>query len=224
MVPNPRGCVFTFKMEQRDRPWWKTNVRIVYHHWENQEGAWWRALGSGNFTVWDFLSTMAFCEANGNAEFMEDRVMTEAGVRWYYAHCPGINDCVPYSCTSPEPVLNWWAAYSQSSAGRYQQVIVQNDALTLPAGNLYAFRNFGPSFRNPPTAWTAGWAYDRPYGWANLGYDGIFSPNAQLMFLDHPDALFVIYGNDYPFVIPSGCAYYNWNTLNNRLPCPSVRP
>jgi hypothetical protein len=79
--------------------------------------------------------------------------------------------------------------------------------------------SFGNSFQNPPPDWKTGWAANSPYGWANTGF-GIWSQNALKMFNKYPNALFASLDG---WIIPSGCAWSNWQNLGNQHYCPPVR-
>lgn len=174
--------------------------------WADKTGWWWQAFGEDGYTVWDFLSTFSYYEASGYVSWAE--VMAEAGVRWYYE--TGSFYGTPGSI---EAVLNWWGAFSQSTADVY--FAGPNYVLSLPwkatLTDIEGMKIVGNSFETPPDAWTLGFDAERPFGWGNMYIcysDKDLLTERRRLMLSQPDALFIYFGNgETAFVIPSGCAW-----------------
>jgi len=138
-----------------------TDIYDYYRNlWEQRDGWWWKAFGndSDGFTIWDFLSMMAYYEAGFDTSIAT--IMAEAGVRFFYERAQTLN-----TPTTVEYLLDWWAHFSESTA----RLIKSNARPQLwnSIKNVKKFKVFGDSFRNPPSSWQEGWAYNRPYDWGN---------------------------------------------------------
>jgi hypothetical protein len=176
---------------------------------------WWIVFGGADdFTVFDFISLIAYNEAGYDSSFIPE--MAEAGVRFFYGWAQSKN-----SRTDTYGLLDWFARFSASAS-----MLINAKTPTFPklqtasiSEGLYGFNYIGNKFREPGN-WSSGWAENRPYGWGNRS---IWTDNAKMMFARNPNSMFVTIGGPNPFYILSECAWNNWERFNTQLPCPSVQ-
>jgi RHS repeat-associated protein len=181
--------------------------------WNQKDGWWWTAFGSDSdgFTIWDFLSMMAYHEAGFDTSFVT--TMAEAGVRFFYEWTQTLG-----KSPTVENLLDWWARFSESTA----RLVKSNGQPQLWSSteDIRQFGEFGKSFHRPPPSWQQGWADDRPFNWGNAS---VLSVDTKEMYEANQHAMFVTIPGKNPFYIPSGCAWFNWQSKGNYgLSCPSV--
>ena len=191
---------------------------------------WWIVFGSDNdYSIWDFISTMSYFEASKQTRFA--LTMAEAGVRFYYGRFG--KNTIPDS--SPEAIINWWTAFSQSTAGPVKGGVDSIKKET--ASDIIEMSIIGLNFQATPAYWKK-WDYYAPYDWGNLyaeNYDPITDIDPKTVYKNNTHALYILWGSptdlaqNKSFVVPSGCLWkkahpepYNKDGWSKEV-CPSVK-
>ncbi len=193
---------------------WKTgkSATDLYNYYLSLFGQrdqfWWKAFK--RFSVWDFISLITFNESGYDPD--SANTFAEAGVRFFVEWAETRN-----SSTNVYGVLNWFARFSESA-----KRLIDGNSIPQPfirtTDEISKMSIVGISFANIPQDWATGWAPDRPYNWGNAS---VLSVNAQQMYKNNPQAMFLtISDENNPFYIPSGCAWLNWQEHGNQAACP----
>ncbi len=183
---------------------------------------WWLEFGKdGEFSIWDFISTMTYYEASRQTRFAP--TLAEAGVRFYYAGST-VQGNYPRN-PEPENIINWWAEFSETTA----RIIKSGAIESADVGTRSDMAIVGNKFKESPPEWRS-WKGDAPFNWGNLYAISPFEKRK--VYKENAHALFIKWGSDpewdrdKTFVVPSGCLWKKAEEYNNpgwNSQCPAVK-